>query len=83
MDYRLETKEAFSLAAIGFSLQSDLSDMNAVIAEKTAFYKKLAQDGRLDALKQSATDDLEWSVNEVYQNKAWNYWSYTIKVDTN
>ncbi|MEY8538619.1 effector binding domain-containing protein [Lactococcus muris] len=73
MDYQLETKEAFSLAAIGFSLQSDLSDMDAVIAEKTAFYKKLTQDGTLDALKQSATDDLEWSVNEVYQNKAWNY----------
>lgn len=42
---------------------------------KTEFWDKLKADGRFNKLKTAAKDDREWSVNEVYQGKPWNYFA--------
>lgn len=74
-NYTLEQKKPFTLTAYGFSIQSNFQDMAALQKEKAAFWEKLKTDGRFDKLKDSAKNDREWSVNEVYQGKPWNYFA--------
>jgi predicted transcriptional regulator YdeE len=74
-NYRIEKRSAFVLTGYGFTIESDFSDYQALAAEKSAFWKGILADGRFDKLKGLAKDGLEWSVNEVYQGKPWNYFA--------
>lgn len=74
-DYKIEHKKPFTLTAYGFSIQSNFRDAAALQKEKAEFWGKLKADGRFDKLKAAAKDDREWSVNEVYQGKPWNYFA--------
>ncbi len=74
-DYTLEHKQSFTLTAYGVSLQSNFQDMTAMQKEKAEFWGKLKADGRFNKLKEAAKDEREWSVNEVYQGKPWNYFA--------
>jgi Bacterial transcription activator, effector binding domain. len=78
-DYTVEHKPSFTLTAYGISLRSNFQDMAAMQKEKTEFWGKLKADGRFDKLKNAAADDREWSVNEVYQGKPWNYFAVEAK----
>ena len=49
--------------------------MQALQKEKAEFWGVLKADGRFDKLKDAAKDDREWSINEVYQGKPWNYFA--------
>ncbi|MFD2368862.1 GyrI-like domain-containing protein [Brevibacillus sp. GCM10020057] len=74
-DYTIEHKKSFTLTAYGFPIQSNFQDMSALQKEKAEFWCRLKADGRFDKLKAAAKDDREWSVNEVYQGKPWNYFA--------
>ncbi len=78
-DYTLEHKPSFTLTAYGFSIRSNFQDMAAMQKEKAEFWGKLKADGRYNKLKNAAADDREWSVNEVYQGKPWNYFAVEAK----
>ena len=72
-NYTLEHK--ITLTAYGFSIKSNFQGMQALQKEKAEFWGVLKADGRFDKLKDAAKDDREWSVNEVYQGKPWNYFA--------
>lgn len=74
-DYTLEHKKSFTLTAYGFSIQSNFQDMSALQKEKAEFWGRLKADGRFNKLKDAPKDGREWSVNEVYQGKPWNYFA--------
>ena len=74
-EYTIEHKKFFTLTAYGFSIRSNFQDMTALQKEKAEFWGRLKADGRFDKLKVAAKDDREWSVNEVYQGKPWNYFA--------
>lgn len=74
-EYALDYKKSFTLTAYGFSIRSSFQDMTALQKEKAEFWDKLKADGRFSKLKAAAKDDREWSVNEVYQGKPWNYFA--------
>lgn len=74
-DYTLDHKKSFTLTAYGFSIRSNFQDVTALQKEKAEFWGGLKADGRFDKLKSAAKNDLEWSVNEVYQGKPWNYFA--------
>jgi Bacterial transcription activator, effector binding domain. len=73
--YTLERKKSFALTAYGFSIRSNFQNMSEVQKEKAEFWGRLKADGRYHKLKEAAKDDREWSVNEVYQGKPWNYFA--------
>jgi predicted transcriptional regulator YdeE len=73
--YTLEHKPAFTLTGYGFTIQADFQDAPALMKEKSEFWGGLLADGRFDKLKKAANDAREWSVNEVYQGKPWNYFA--------
>lgn len=73
--YTIEHKKSFTLTAYGFSIRSNFHDITALQKEKAEFWGKLKADGRFDKLKAAAKNDREWSVNEVYQGKPWNYFA--------
>src|SRR5690606_22360407 len=73
--HTIERKPSFTLTAYGFSIRSDFQDLSALRQEKAAFWGQLKADGRFHKLKDAAKDDREWSVNEVYQGKPWNYFA--------
>ncbi|MCL2113175.1 GyrI-like domain-containing protein [Lactococcus protaetiae] len=75
LEYTLEHKTAFSLVGYGFTIQADFQNPQALIAEKNEFWQSLKYDGRFEKLKNSAKNELEWSVNEVYQGQPWNYFA--------
>lgn len=74
-NYTVEHKKSFTLTAYGFSIQSNFQDAPAFQKEKAEFWGGLKADGRFDKLKAAAKDDREWSVNEVYQGRPWNYFA--------
>ncbi|EFM11047.1 conserved hypothetical protein [Paenibacillus curdlanolyticus YK9] len=74
-EYTLEQKKSFTLTGYGFSIQSNFQDMAALQKEKAEFWGGLKADGRFAKLKGAAKNDREWSVNEVYQGKPWNYFA--------
>ncbi|CAM3592944.1 GyrI-like domain-containing protein [Paenibacillus lupini] len=74
-EYTIEHKKSFTLTAYGFSIQSNFQDMTALQKEKSEFWGRLKADGRFAKLKDAAKDEREWSVNEVYQGKPWNYFA--------
>ncbi|MCL2677037.1 MAG: GyrI-like domain-containing protein [Streptococcaceae bacterium] len=71
--YTIEHKNAFTLAGLGFSFQSSFDDFQGIAKEKGEFYSSIENDGSLPTLRDSAKNNLLWSVNEVYQGKPWNY----------
>jgi predicted transcriptional regulator YdeE len=81
MDYTIEHKPAFTLTGYGFTIQADFQNPQALIAEKTVFWNNLKTDGRFDKLKKVAKDAREWSVNEVYQGKPWNYFAVETRAE--
>ncbi len=74
-NYTLEHKKSFTLTAYGFSIRANFQDMPALQQEKAEFWIGLKTDGRFAQLKDAAKNDREWSVNEVYQGKPWNYFA--------
>jgi predicted transcriptional regulator YdeE len=74
-NYSIEMKKSFTLTAYGYTIQSNFQDMQAMQKEKAAFWDSLKADRRYDKLKSAAKNDREWSVNEVYQDKPWNYFA--------
>jgi len=78
-DYKIEHKSAFMLTGYGFTIQAPFTDFAALAAEKKAFWEGLQADGRFDRLRKLAKDGLEWSVNEVFQGKPWNYFAVEAK----
>lgn len=74
-EYKIEQKKSFTLTAYGFTIRSDFKDMSALQQEKAEFWNTLRADGRFAKLKAAAKNDREWSVNEVYQGKPWNYFA--------
>jgi predicted transcriptional regulator YdeE len=74
-EYTLDHKKSFTLTAYGFSIRSNFQDISSLQKEKAEFWGNLKADGRFDKLKEAAKDDREWSVNEVYQGKPWNYFA--------
>ncbi|MQW23384.1 MULTISPECIES: GyrI-like domain-containing protein [unclassified Lactococcus] len=82
-EYQLIHHGAFRLVGYGFTIQSNFQEMEALKAEKENFWQGLKSDGRFDQLKKIAKDEREWSVNEVYQGKPWNYFAVqTSKIPT-
>ncbi|HBC89880.1 MAG TPA: hypothetical protein DCZ00_00365 [Lactococcus sp.] len=86
IDYTLEHKPSFILSAYGFPVQASLQDYRTLLLEKELFEKTLRTDGRFDKLKKLAKNDREWSVNDDYYGKAWNYFAVetrkTVKDDS-
>lgn len=74
-EYKIEHRAAFQLTGYGFTIQAPFTDFAALSAEKKTFWQELADNGRFAKLKKVAADSLEWSVNEVYQGKPWNYFA--------
>lgn len=72
-DYILEEKDNFTVLGIGTELQSDYTDFAGINKEKAEFWQAISQDGRLDTLKNLATNDYVFAVNEAVNNKMMHY----------
>ncbi|MBA9028040.1 MULTISPECIES: GyrI-like domain-containing protein [Bacillaceae] len=72
-DYILEEKDSFTVLGIGTELKSDYTDFAGITKEKADFWQAISQDGRLDTLKDLATNDYIFAVNEAVNNKMMHY----------
>ncbi|MDC0815398.1 hypothetical protein POG77_04230 [Lactococcus petauri] len=63
IDYTLEHKNPFILAAYGFPIQAALQDYRSLALEREIFELSLQNDGRLAKLKKRAKNEREWSVH--------------------
>lgn len=72
-NYTIEEKESFIVVGIGTELKSDYTDYVGINKEKADFWETVKQDGRLDALKDVATNDYIFAVNEAVNNKMMYY----------
>ncbi|MGJ8730785.1 GyrI-like domain-containing protein [Listeria aquatica] len=72
-DYKLETKDEFTVLGIGTELISDYRDFEGINREKQAFWASIKQDGRLEKLKQVASNAYLFAVNEAVNNKMMYY----------
>jgi len=72
-DYTLEEKDSFTVIGIGTELKSHYTDFAGLNKEKSDFWKAASLDGRLDALKATATNDYVFAVNEAVNNKMMHY----------
>ncbi|SHF09712.1 Predicted transcriptional regulator YdeE, contains AraC-type DNA-binding domain [Seinonella peptonophila] len=68
-NYTLEEKDSFTVLGIG----TELTDYTSLAKDKSAFWKTVNQDGRLDTLKSIATNDYIFAVNEAVNNKMMHY----------
>ncbi len=75
IDYPLEHKSPFILAAYGFPIQASLQDYRSLALEREIFESSLQKDGRLAKLKKRAKNEREWSVHKDYLGKPWNYFA--------
>jgi predicted transcriptional regulator YdeE len=71
--YTLEEKEGFTVIGLGTELKSDYTDYAGINKEKSDFWQAVSQDGRLDALKSTASNDFVFAVNEAVNNKMMHY----------
>ncbi|PCR99809.1 GyrI-like domain-containing protein [Lactococcus fujiensis] len=74
-NYTLVHKTGFTLTGYGFVITAPFQDSQALISEKNKFWNDLQVTGKFDDLKKVAKNHREWSVNEVYQGKPWNYFA--------
>lgn len=72
-NYKLETKDEFVVLGIGTELTSDYRDFEGINREKQAFWTSIKQDGTLEKLKQLATNEYLFAVNEAVNNKMMYY----------
>lgn len=72
-NYTLEEKDSFTVLGIGTDLKSDYTDFAGIKKEKSDFWRTISQDGRLDKLKNIATNDYIFVVNEAVNNKMMHY----------
>lgn len=72
-NYTLEKKDSFTVLGIGTELKSDYTDSSGINKEKADFWQVINQDGRLDKLKNIATNDYIFVVNEAVNNKMMHY----------
>lgn len=72
-NYTIEEKESFIVLGIGTEIKSHYTDFVGVNEEKSAFWKKVNEDGTLDTLKSIATNDYLFVVNEAINNKMMHY----------
>jgi predicted transcriptional regulator YdeE len=72
-DYRIEEKDSFIVIGFGTELKSHYTDFVGLNQEKSAFWKEVSQDGRLDTLKALAINDYIFAVNEAVNNKMMYY----------
>ncbi|TRZ36515.1 AraC family transcriptional regulator [Niallia circulans] len=71
--YTLEEKESFTVLGLGIELKSDYTDYAGINKEKSDFWQAVNQDGRLSTLKELATNDYIFAVNEAVNNKMMHY----------
>lgn len=72
-NYHLEYKDSFTVLGLGTELKSDYTDYAGIIKEKSDFWQAIKQDGRLDNLKNIASNDYIFAVNEAVNNKMMHY----------
>jgi predicted transcriptional regulator YdeE len=72
-NYTLEEKDSFNVLGIGTELKSHYTDFAGINKEKTEFWSAVAQDGTLDTLKDLATNDYIFAVNEAVNGKMMHY----------
>ncbi|MEH7237191.1 GyrI-like domain-containing protein [Bacillus sp. JJ1562] len=71
--YTLEEKDSFTVLGIGTEIKSDYTDFAGITKEKVDFWQTVSQDGTLDTLKDLATNDYIFAVNEAVNNKMMHY----------
>ncbi|MGG4490904.1 GyrI-like domain-containing protein [Metabacillus idriensis] len=71
--YTLEEKDGFTVIGLGTELKSDYTDYEGINKEKSDFWEAVSRDGRLDALKSTASNDYVFAVNEAVNNKMMHY----------
>jgi predicted transcriptional regulator YdeE len=72
-NYTLEEKESFIVIGLGTELKSDYTDYAGIHKEKADFWQAVSQDGRLDTLKEMASNNYVFAVNEAVNNKMMHY----------
>lgn len=72
-NYILEEKDSFTVLGFGTELKSHYTDYAGIIKEKSDFWQAVKQDGTLDTLKSTATNDYIFAVNEAVNNKMMHY----------
>jgi len=72
-NYTLEEKDSFTVLGIGTELKSNYTDYAGITKEKADFWQDVKEDGRLDTLKATATNDYIFAVNEAVNNKMMHY----------
>ncbi|GGH20669.1 transcriptional regulator [Paenibacillus segetis] len=72
-NYTLEEKDSFNVLGIGTELKSHYTDFAGINKEKAEFWSAVAQDGTLDTLKDLATNDYIFAVNEAVNGKMMHY----------
>lgn len=72
-NYSLEEKESFTVLGIGTDLKSDYTDYAGIHKEKADFWETVHQDGSVDQLKEIATNEYLFVVNEAVNNKMMHY----------
>ncbi|WP_141550952.1 GyrI-like domain-containing protein [Bacillus sp. AFS041924] len=72
-NYTLEEKDSFTVLGIGIELKSHYTDYAGLNKEKEDFWDAIKQDGRLETLKNIATNDYIFTVNEAVNNKMMHY----------
>ncbi|KUP24041.1 GyrI-like domain-containing protein [Paenibacillus sp. DMB5] len=71
--FTLEQKEGFTVIGLGTELKSHYTDYAGINQEKADFWQQVSQDGRLDYLKEIASNDYIFAVNEAVNNKMMHY----------
>lgn len=66
-------KNKFTVLGIGTELKSDYTDYAGVEKEKSDFWEKVNHDGTIEKLKNIASNNYLFVVNEAYNNKMMHY----------
>ncbi|QKE74813.1 effector binding domain-containing protein [Arthrobacter citreus] len=72
-NYTLEEKDSFTVLGIGIELKSHYTDYAGLNKEKEDFWDSIKQDGKLETLKNIATNEYIFTVNEAVNNKMMHY----------
>lgn len=72
-NYSIEQKDSFTVLGIGTELKSSYTDYAGINKEKNDFWTSIRQDGTLETLKDVASNDYIFAVNEAVNNKMMYY----------